>query len=120
MPPAKARKPAAPRRRKWVEAERKEYKKKNKAKKREKKDSVKWTKKMWLAQLSGDQEHKEQQKAVKKEMELMASILALKDQWIQDIKPSLPLGLQESPFWNGINVLAAKARAEMLKQQEQH
>lgn len=117
MPPAKARKPAAPRRRKWVEAERKEYKKKNKAKKREtkKKDA----KKIWLAQLSGDEEHKEQQKAVKKEMELMASILALKDQWIQDIKPSLPLGLQESPFWNGINVLAAKARAEMLKQQEQ-
>jgi hypothetical protein len=117
MPPAKARKPAAPRHRKWVEAERKEYKKKNnKAKRREKKKD---TKKIWLAQLSGDQEHKEQQKAVKKEMELMASILALKDQWIQDIKPSLPLGLQESPFWNGINVLAAKARAEMLKQEQQ-
>lgn len=116
MPPAKARKPAAPRRRKWVEAERKEYKKKQR---RERKQQKKDTKKIWLAQLSGDQEHKEQQKAVKKEMELMASILALKDQWIQDIKPSLPLGLQESPFWDGINVLAAKARAEMLKQEQQ-
>lgn len=110
MPPAKARKPAAPRRhRKWVDKE--------KAKRREKKKDAK---KVWLAQLSGDQEHKEQQKAVKKEMELMASILALKDQWIQDIQPSLPLGLQESPFWNGINALAAKARAEMLKQEQQH
>ena len=107
MPPAKARKPAAPRHRKWVDKE--------KNKRREKKKDAK---KIWLAQLSGDQEHKEQQKAVKKEMELMASILALKDQWIQDIKPSLPLGLQESPFWNGINALAAKARAEMLKQHE--
>ena len=114
MPPAKARKPAAPRRhRAWVKAERKEYKKKKK------KAPSNGTKKIWLAQLTGDQEHKEQQKAVKKEMELMASILALKDQWIQDIKPSLPLGLQESPFWDGINVLAAKARAEMLKQEHQ-
>lgn len=111
MPPAKARKPAAPRRRKWVEAERKEqHKRKNKKKKPSQK-------KMWLAQLSGDQEHKEQQKAVKKEMELMASVLALKDQWVQNIKPSLPLELQESPFWNGVNALAAKARADMLKNQ---
>lgn len=118
MPPAKARKPAAPRRRAWVKAERKEYKKKSQEKKKKKAPSN-GTKKMWLAQLTGDQEHKEQQKAVKKEMELMASILALKDQWVQDIKPNLPLGLQESPFWTGINALAAKARAEMLKQEQQ-
>lgn len=114
MPPAKARKPAAPRRRHraWVEEERKE-----KHTRKKKKRESPGTKKIWLAQLSGDQEHKEQQKAVKKEMELMASILALKDQWVQDIKPSLPLGLQESPFWNGVNALAAKARADMLKNQ---
>lgn len=71
--------------------------------------------KIWLAQLSGEQEHKEQQKAHRKEMELMASVLAAKDQWMKDIRPLLPLGLQDSPFWNAIKPEAAQARAHVLK-----
>ena len=71
--------------------------------------------KIWLAQLSGEQEHKEQQKAHRKEMELMASVLAAKDQWIQDVKPLLSLDLQDSPFWNYINPQAAQARAHVLR-----
>lgn len=110
MPPAKARKQAAPRRAQPVP----EKKKKKKRRPSSNKSSAQ---KIWLAQLSGEQEHKEQQKAHRKEMELMASVLAAKDQWMKDIRPLLPLGLQDSPFWNAIKPEAAQARAHVLKDQ---
>ncbi len=109
MPPAKARKQAAPRRRAQpIPPEKKKRKKK-------KHSSRSNAQKIWLAQLSGEQEHKEQQKAHRKEMELMASVLALKDQWTKDVRPLLGLGLEDSPFWNAIKPEAAQARAHVLK-----
>lgn len=108
MPPAKARKQAAPRRAQPIPAKEKKKKKRSSSNKSS-------AQKIWLAQLSGEQEHKEQQKAHRKEMELMASVLALKDQWIKDVRPLLGLGLQDSPFWNAIKPEAAQARAHVLK-----
>lgn len=50
----------------------------------------------------------------KKEIDLIAQVLAAKDKWSNEVKPGLPANLQQSLFWNSISAEEAKARVNAL------